>query len=300
MSYKDQYKKGDLINGFSMIIDVWVEKENSMATFLCHCGNEFTTRMRSIVGGKTKSCGCLQKKAASTPRNNYVKGDLIGVLTFLNRVEGKPGEPRANFLCECGNEFVTKIQSAKSLETKSCGCKSRELTILGTTKHESVGYFSSGVKRMPVLPPEHAHRFWSKVAITAQPNLCWDWQATGGRYGHFKVGKADYKSNRIAYWLHYKVDPAEMEVTHICDNPKCCNPAHLSLGTHTDNMRDMIKKGRGDFSGLSNAKLNEDQVRDIRGLAKTGESIDSLADMYGVKYSTIRAILKGITWKNIS
>lgn len=249
MTYASLYKKGDVINGLSLVSDIWVEKEKARGVFVCSCGKEFKGIISSIVSGKAKSCGCLQRKVASTPRNNYVRGQKIGALTFLNRVDSKPGLSMANFLCDCGKEFVTRIESVKSLSTKSCGCKSIQMMVEKQTKHEKPQYHPNGVKKMPILKQPDIDRFWFKVAITANPNRCWNWTATGARYGMFKVGKADYKANRLAYWLSYKEDPAEMEVMHSCDNPKCCNPKHLSLGTHWENMQDMVKKGRSTSCG---------------------------------------------------
>lgn len=177
-------------------------------------------------------------------KNNYQKGDKIGVLTFLNRVNINPDKPYANFLCDCGNEFVARIDSVKIERVKSCGCMSGILRSKSLTKHPPKEYHTNGVLKIPFLNKDIINRFWSKIALTANPNKCWIWNGTGERYGGFRMGKATYKSNRIAYFIHYGEDPAEMEVIHSCDNPKCCNPAHLSLGDHYENMQDMKEKGR--------------------------------------------------------
>ncbi len=97
---------------------------------------------------------------------------------------------------------------------------------------------------MPHFTEEMFNRFWSKVGFTSISARCWNWQNGTARYGDFRVGKAMYKANRVAYFLHYKKDPLDFEVMHSCDNPRCCNPAHLSLGTHFENMQDMAEKGR--------------------------------------------------------
>jgi hypothetical protein len=215
-----------------------------MGLYLCFCGKEFITRVRSVKTGKAKSCGCLQRKVASQPKNEYKEGDKLGELTFIRRVISNPTEPKAKFLCQCGNEFITRIQSAKDGITKSCGCMSRKFVIEARTIHAPVEYLENGVKKIPSLRPEDIHRFWGKVQLMANPFKCWEWQATGDRYGGFRVGKSMYKSSRVAYFLHYNEQPGELEVMHSCDNPKCCNPNHLSLGTHLENMQDMADKGR--------------------------------------------------------
>ena len=89
-----------------------------------------------------------------------------------------------------------------------------------------------------------ASRFWSKVD-RRDATECWNWLAGVGRsgYGLFWDGEKVRTASRVAY-LFAVSDPGRMQVHHTCDNPLCCNPNHLWLGTHTDNMRDMAAKGR--------------------------------------------------------
>lgn len=101
-----------------------------------------------------------------------------------------------------------------------------------------------------------AERFWSRVNIK-EPDYCWLWQASRGRqdtpcidrlgYGQLNVylyGRLFRGAHRIAFALFYERDPGEFQVCHTCDNPPCCNPHHLFLGTRSDNMQDMVIKGR--------------------------------------------------------
>lgn len=88
-------------------------------------------------------------------------------------------------------------------------------------------------------------------------------------------------------------------VCHHCDNPPCVNPAHLFLGAPTDNMQDMIKKGRQRFrrgADAGAAKLTEDQVREIRGLLDAGHPQRGIASEYGVQQMTISHIATGRSW----
>lgn len=96
-------------------------------------------------------------------------------------------------------------------------------------------------------------RFWQKVCI-GQKDVCWDW--TGGRspngYGKFpvRIGRfgrsVGIYAHRLALSLSLGRSVAgESECCHQCDNKLCCNPAHLYEGTKSDNMRDMMSKGRG-------------------------------------------------------
>lgn len=86
-------------------------------------------------------------------------------------------------------------------------------------------------------------------------------------------------------------------VCHRCDNPICVNPAHLFLGNASDNMRDMASKGRHPKQLASyRAKLMPREVITIRESTATNMA---LAKRHGVDPSTIRAIKKGITWRNL-
>jgi len=203
-----------------------------MGVFLCKCGKEFITRINGVISEHTKSCGCSR----STPRNIYTPGQEIGTCVYLERMPTKKGHSgRAKFRCHCGKEFITAIQRIIDGETKSCGCMTKMFLSQGGNNPRN---------KIPDFSEEEYIRFWSKVTLTVNPDKCWNWTGTGQRYGHFGLDNKSYKSNRIAYFLTHKQDPGELEVIHSCDNPKCCNPNHLSLGTHWDNMQDMVEKGR--------------------------------------------------------
>ena len=79
---------------------------------------------------------------------------------------------------------------------------------------------------------------------------CWPGRSAedpaAGRYGRLNIYGRTYKTHRIAAAVHLGLDIEDtaVKVLHACDNPPCCNPAHLSLGTDGDNVRDAITKGR--------------------------------------------------------
>lgn len=87
--------------------------------------------------------------------------------------------------------------------------------------------------------------FWPNVALPSEPQQCWTWIGTKGRggYGLMIVDGKPMRAHRYSWQLHFG-ETNGLDVCHHCDNPSCVKPSHLFLGTHTDNMRDMVRKGR--------------------------------------------------------
>lgn len=143
-------------------------------------------------------------------------------------------------------------------------------------------------------------RFWSKVDRRG-PDDCWEWQACRNRdgYGLFMLQhpeKAE-RAHRVSYGLHTGAIPDRVVVRHKCDNPACCNPAHLELGTQAQNVQDMVSRGRqkGPSSERSRStKLTAEQVDQIR---RAKGTIKELGTQYGVHFSTIARIRRGDTWR---
>ena len=96
---------------------------------------------------------------------------------------------------------------------------------------------------MTVPAAENLRRFWSKVN---KSDDCWTWTASCNKwgYGQFRLNGRCVLAHRAAYVFEHGPIPDGLFVMHLCDNPPCVNPAHLTLGTHTDNMADMKAKGR--------------------------------------------------------
>ena len=115
----------------------------------------------------------------------------------------------------------------------------------------------------------------------------------GKRRGHF--------THRFAYELANGPIPKGLNVCHKCDNPLCCNPQHLFLGTHSDNNRDMNQKGRnvrGEKQG--HAKLTAKIVIAIRHRYEAGGvTLKSLGSEFGIHFSTISNIVRRKTWKHV-
>lgn len=145
-------------------------------------------------------------------------------------------------------------------------------------------------------------RFWSKVD-KREPGECWPWTAmlNGGGYGRFRDRKRKVLAHRYAWEQAHGPIPAGMLVCHRCDNPRCCNPAHLFLGTSADNATDRNTKGRqarGDGNGR--AKLTTEIVRDIRSRYADGAVNKSgLARSLGVSGTTIQSVLEHKSWVHV-
>jgi hypothetical protein len=96
--------------------------------------------------------------------------------------------------------------------------------------------------------------------------------------------------------------PDGMLVCHTCDNPPCCNPKHLFLGTFQDNIDDRERKGRNHPPCLRGEKhgqhkLTELDVIEIRNRYSQGnESYRSLSGSFGISFGQIRNIIKGTQW----
>jgi hypothetical protein len=184
---------------------------------------------------------------------------------------------------------------------------------------------------IPLLTPEQVSTFWSLVDIR-EAIQCWNWMGNRFRngYGSFTIHRNRFKTHRIAYFLKTGEDPERSLVCHACDNPPCCNPAHLWSGSCLDNLLDMRSKGRaptGDKNGSRThpenrprgelhhtrlrpetlkygtdnpmAKLNAEQVLAIRSEYESGVSSPQLSLKYGVTDVCILAIVHRKTWKHI-
>lgn len=130
---------------------------------------------------------------------------------------------------------------------------------------------------------------------------CWVWtgRLLQSGYGDF-FSKKRWRAHRYAYEAY--VGPiGDKHVCHRCDNPACCNPEHLFLGTPADNAADKAAKGRtgrekrfGSGNGL--AKLDENKVRAIR---SSQERSSDLADRFGVSKVAINYVRRRATWSHV-
>lgn len=97
----------------------------------------------------------------------------------------------------------------------------------------------------PIPIPTARERFFE--SYTPEPNTgCWLWTKSvdNGGYGGISINGKDFLAHRFSWFLHNGAIPKKLWVLHTCDMPSCVNPDHLYLGTHQDNMDDMVKRGR--------------------------------------------------------
>ncbi len=159
-------------------------------------------------------------------------------------------------------------------------------------------------------------RFLSKLKTS--DSGCWIWCGCGSSrgYGKTTIASKDIRAHRLS-WMIFKGEiPDGLFVCHQCDNPSCCNPSHLFLGTQAENVIDKVTKGRqakgdthyarlhperlarGTSHGMS--KLDEDKVRQIR-LEYTGTrgELGMLAKKYGVAKATVHQVVRGRLWSHV-
>lgn len=150
--------------------------------------------------------------------------------------------------------------------------------------------------------------FWSKVDKTPGqgPNGdCWIWTGEIGDRGYGKQWAYPLKKRIPTHRMSYEIHSGELLsskdfICHRCDNPPCCNPAHLFKGTNKDNMQDMASKGRNaKGSAKKFAKLSEADVYVIRFKRQKAKRTD-LAKEFNVTRSVIDHILQGIAWKHVT
>lgn len=173
-----------------------------------------------------------------------------------------------------------------------------------------------------LLTPQAVTRFWSKVDQSGGPDACWPW--TGFRayngYGRFLVCVARRKmartpAHRVSYRLSIGPIADGLRVCHHCDNPPCCNPSHLWVGTDADNMADKVSKGRTARDDRNGSRLHpellvrgdrhpnrvtsEDDVLAMRHERAAGARLRDLAERYGMCVANVSKITAGTAWAHV-
>lgn len=189
---------------------------------------------------------------------------------------------------------ICKVESCRKIiiskHGRACGsCKA---------KKGRYGSYSGEFK-----PKSIEDKFWPNVNKT---KTCWLWvgYVEPAGYGKMRVGSKNMRAHRVSWELHNKPIPVGLCILHKCDIRNCVNPEHLFLGTHKDNMVDCVNKGRNACNPLKGeaspaSKLKEADVREVKALLSSGESIASISRKYGVSTLPIFKIKHNKTWKHI-
>lgn len=155
-------------------------------------------------------------------------------------------------------------------------------------------------------------RFWQKVTKLSDDE-CWPWIANKNNKGYGMLYWKKYGrkvlAHRVSYEIHNTPIDATTCVLHKCDNPQCCNPTHLFLGTMKDNHADMVAKGRRVIAWNPDnkppitrgskqwcSKLTEEQAREIK---YSEEPTKFLCNKFGLERSTVKRIRSGRSWKHL-
>lgn len=197
----------------------------------------------------------------------------------------------------CGHATCTEPPSAHGY----CGTHAARLRRNGHTN------------LIPRKPFEVA--FWEKVDRNGPPpshlpslGPCWLWTASKCKINGY--GRVTYKgvrgtnAQRVAYELAYGIKiPPGMLACHRCDVRLCCRPSHIFIGSKGDNNRDRARKGRSrEQRGVAafNAKLSDEDVRNIRQLVAGGATQTSVASLYGIRSGHCSAIVNRRLWTHVA
>jgi hypothetical protein len=129
---------------------------------------------------------------------------------------------------------------------------------------------------------------------------CWLWDGahTTNGYGELFTGKRTLYAHRASYEIHFGPIPEGMHVCHKCDNPGCCNPTHLFLGTPADNANDKARKGRTNAprgNGNGRSKIRDEDLPALLRLRAAGLSQRLIGEVFGVKKQTVAYRLRTVS-----
>lgn len=197
---------------------------------------------------------------------------------------------------QCGNTFTSKSYPSRALTGRGKYCS-------------KPCYFDS--KKLYEIDA------WKHVDQSGGVSACWEWQGTMTAYGYgqFKCQSGLWRAHRLTFTLTNGSIPGGMIVRHKCDNRRCCNPDHLELGNHNDNMKDATIRNRmasGDRSharahpermprgeGHPNAKITSDNVTEIRRMCSERIPVDRIANKFGIGRTSVRNIANRRTWRHV-
>lgn len=148
---------------------------------------------------------------------------------------------------------------------------------------------------------------YARFIVRGGPDDCWPWIGSTtpeGGYGRFTRDNEHCYAHRSAFECEHGEGSADgLLCRHKCDNPPCCNPNHILLGTHKDNVHDAIERGRARKAvgeEASGAKLTETLVLKARQLAASGHPIARILEQIpGVSHGNMKAAVTGRHWAHL-
>jgi hypothetical protein len=195
----------------------------------------------------------------------------------------------------CNTYFETSIYYKQK---KYCSIECYAKTMRGTVKNS---FWETASKENQI---ERLRNSFEKYVIRNEEG-CWSWKGTPSKkYGSLQYG-GKYKTisaHRASWLIHYGEIPEGMFICHYCDNPRCSRPDHLFLGTPTDNVHDMHRKGRAIITrgeDSFHSILTTDQVTEIKELLKTSLTMTAIAKIFNVHIVTIHDIKYKKTWAHL-
>lgn len=155
-------------------------------------------------------------------------------------------------------------------------------------------------------------RLLARIPTHLPPDQCWEYMGrrTVMGYGEIDYRRSGdtrakpYRAHRLMYEFEVGPIPDGLFVCHSCDNPPCCNPAHLWLGTNEENSYDRHAKGRTKYGPTKRgedhpmAKMNEDKVRELLKL-RGAIHMNDAADKFGITPQQVANIWTRRHWKHV-
>lgn len=191
-------------------------------------------------------------------------------------------------------------------------CRSKSVTKYNTGNPKRCAYINAYARRKGIVkqyPCETCHELCYKkctrafcsdkcrfMAYIEKKDSCWIWTGTKNRrgYGKFCLGEKKWAvASRVSYELFKGSIEGKLFVCHSCDVPSCVNPDHLWVGSHIENMSDMIDKAR------HSSKLHFKQVLQLRSLWEKGWSNQNLCNKFQITSGTVSSIVNRRIWKHI-